>query len=149
MLKTYQKEIIELMIRQEALLAKLYMLFVEQFPKHREVWNELARDEKNHANWLKQIYDAGEKGIVLFDDGKVKTPALKSYIEYLEQLIALTEKKELTIDKAVAYTLDFEKSLIEKNVFIHFDSTSEKARKVLNRLKSETESHIEKIQAIR
>lgn len=149
MLKTYQKEIIKLMIRQETLLAKLYMLFAQQFPKHREVWNELAKDEKNHANWLKQLYDAGEKGIVLFDDGKVKTPALKNYIAYLEQLIAMAEKKELTIDKAVAYTMDFEKSLIEKNVFTHFDSTSEKARNILNRLNSETKGHIEKIQAIR
>jgi len=54
------------MIRQESLLSKLYPLFAEQFPEHGEVWDELAREEKKHANWLKQLYDAGEKSIVLF-----------------------------------------------------------------------------------
>ncbi|MFW6011900.1 MAG: ferritin family protein [Desulfosalsimonas sp.] len=149
MLKSSQKEVLELMIKQESLLAKLYGLFAEQFPEHREVWKELNREEENHANWLRQLYDAGEKSIILFNDVRVKTPALRTYVAHLGHLIERAEKKELTLDRAVAYTLDFEKSLIEKNVFSHFDSASEKARSVLNRLRSETENHIKRIQAIK
>jgi len=44
------------MIRQESLLSKLYTLFAEQFLEHGEVWEELAKEEKQHANWLKQLY---------------------------------------------------------------------------------------------
>lgn len=149
MLKPYQKVILDLMTRQESLLAKLYTLLAEQFPEHDEVWNNLAQDEKKHATWLKQLYDAGEKGIILFDEGKVKTFTMNTYIEHLESIIARTENQELTQVQAISFTLDFERSLIEKNVFSHFDSTSEKARSVLKRLITETENHIKKILAIR
>jgi len=53
----------------------------------------------------------------------------------------------LTLAQAVPFTLDFENSLIEKNVFTHFDSTSEKARIILNRLVMETQSHVKKYKA--
>ena len=149
MLNTYQKEIIELMIRQESLLADLYTLFKEHYSEHSEVWGNLAKEEKKHAVWLKQLYDAGEKGIVLFDAGKIKTSTMNTYIQHLEQIIARAEKKELTLTQAVSFAMDFEQSLIEKNVFTHFDSTSEKAKIVLMRLIIETETHIRKIQSLR
>lgn len=149
MLKPYQKKIIELMISQETLLAKLYTLFSEQFPEQGEIWNDLVKEEKMHANWLNQLYDAGEKSIILFDEGKTKTYTLNIYIEHLMGIIAKAENQELTLPQAIAYTLDLERSLIEKNAFTHFDSTSEKARSVLRRLVKETENHIKKIQALR
>jgi len=74
---------------------------------------------------------------------------MKTYIAHLEQIITRAEKEELTLAQAVPFTLDFENSLIEKNVFTHFDSTSEKARIILNRLVMETQSHVKKIQSIR
>jgi len=144
-LKTYQKDIFKLMIKQESLMAKLYTLFAEQFPEHGEVWNELVKEEKKHAGWLKQLYEAEEKGIVLFDEGKVKTYTMKAYIEYLEQIIVRAENNELTLAQAITYTLDFERSLIEKNIFTHFDSTSEKAKSVLKRLTVDIESHIKRV----
>ena len=64
MLKPYQRKIIELMIRQESLLARLYSLFAEQFLEHSEVWNGLVEEEKKHAAWLEQLFNAGDKGIV-------------------------------------------------------------------------------------
>ncbi len=137
------------MIRQESLLAKLYKLFTIQFPEHEKVWDELAKEEKKHANWLNQLYDAGEKSIILFDEGKTKTHTMNAYMKHLEQVITKVENREVTLHQAISYTLDFESSLIEKNVFTRFDSTSEQARSVLKRLTHETESHIKRIQALR
>ena len=114
MLKPYQKEIIKLMIRQESLLAKLYTLFTEQFPEHGEVWDELTKEEKKHANWLNQLYDAGEKSIILFDEGKTKTYTMNTYIEHLEGIITRVENREVTLPQAISYTLDFERSLIHR-----------------------------------
>jgi rubrerythrin len=149
MLNTYQKEIIGLMIRQESMLAELYTLLAEQFPEQAGVWNDLVKEEKKHAIWLQQLFDAGEKGFVLFDEGKIRSASMNTYIAHLEQIITRAEKEELTLAQAVPFTLDFENSLIEKNVFTHFDSTSEKARIILNRLVMETQSHVKKIQSIR
>lgn len=136
------------MTRQESLLAQLYTLFAGQFPEHAELWRDLAREEKKHAIWLKQLYGAGEKGFILFDEGKIRISTMHIYIEHLEQTIARAGKRELTLAQAVAFTLDYERALMEKNVFTHFDSSSEKARGVLDRLALETESHIKEIQAI-
>ena len=149
MLKPYQKEIIELMIRQESLLSKLYTLFAEQFLEHGDVWEELAKEEKQHANWLKQLYDAGEKSIILFDEGKTKTQTMNIYIKYLMGIIAKAENQELTLPQAITYTMDLESSLIEKNAFTHFDSLSEQARSVLKRLAQETEGHFKRVQALK
>ena len=124
-------------------------MFNEQFSEHGEIWNDLVKEEKNHATWLKQLYDAREKSIVLFDEGETKTYTLKAYIEHLEGIITRAENQELTLAQAVSFTLDFERSLIEKNVFTLFDSTSEKARSVLKRLTNETKNHIRKIQALK
>ena len=137
------------MIRQEVLLAKLYTLFIEQFPEHDEIWKHLVIEEKKHASWLNQFYDAGEKGIILFDEGKVKTYTMNAYIDHLEQVIAKIENQELTQTQAISFALDFENSLIEKNVFTHFDSTSKKVRRILKRLKLEAENHIQKVQSLR
>jgi len=74
---------------------------------------------------------------------------MKTYIAHLEQIITRAEKEELTLAQAVPFTLDFENSLIEKNVFTHFDSTSEKARIILNRLVMDDAKSRKKIQGIR
>ncbi len=137
------------MIRQEFLLAKLYTLFTEQFPEQGEIWDDLAKDEKKHAGWLNQFYDAGEKGLILFDEGKIKTYTMNSYIEHLMGILARAENQELTQSQAITFALDLERSLIEKNAFTHFDSTSEKTRSILKRLTIETENHIKKVQSLR
>jgi rubrerythrin len=149
MLKQYQKKIIELMIRQELLLAKLYTLFAEQFTEQSEIWDDLANEEKKHASWLKKLYDAGEKGLILFDEGKIKTYTMNSYIDHLMGILVRAENQELTQNQAITFALDLEHSLIEKNAFARFDSTSEKARSILKKLTTETEKHIKKVQALR
>ena len=141
MLKPYQKNIIDSMIKQESLLAKLYTLFAKQFPDYSELWTALAKDEMQHAKWLGELYEAGAKGIVLFDEGKIKTYTMNAFITYLEGIIARAEKNELPLANAISCTHDLERSLIEKNVFSHFDSTSAKARSILKRLTLENTVH--------
>jgi homoserine trans-succinylase len=148
MLKPYQKQIVYLMIQQEILLAKLYSLFAEQFSDSATVWRELAEEEKKHATWLEQLYEAGEKGIYLFDEGKIKIVTLNNFTDYLREVITKAKNKELSFEQAVAYALDLEKSLIEKNIFNHFDSTSQQAQVVLNWLTRETEKHLAKVQSL-
>lgn len=146
MLETYQKNIIELMIKQESLMAKLYKLFAKEFPEHSEFWNNISNDEVNHAIWLRQLYNASENDVLHFDEGKVKVNAMNTYISHQEDVIARTERHELTLVKAVSLTLDMEHSLIEKNVFALFASISEKNRNILKRLILETEEHVRRLQ---
>jgi len=149
MLKPFQKKIIDSMVKQEKLLFKLYTLFAAQFPQHAQLWNELAKEESKHASWLTQLHEAADKGVVLFEEGRIKTYTMTSFIEYLEQIIAKAENNELTLAHAVASALDLERSLLEKNVFSHFEGMADKARSVLKQLAKETENHVGTVQRLK
>jgi hypothetical protein len=148
MMDTNGKNIIDLMVWQELLLANLYRLFAKQFPLHGDFFRELSEDEKKHASWLKQLCDAGESGAIIFDEGMVKIKGIETYNNYLEKIILKAENEELTFAEAVRYTGAIERSLIERNVFTHFQSTSEKAKGILDKLILETKKHIKKIESI-
>ena len=144
MLETYQKKIIELMYKQEILLAKLYKLFAVQFPDHKDFWRDLAKDELQHAGWIKKFYQAEKKDLIAFSEGKVKTYTMDTFIENLEEIIQRAENGEINLKMAISYTLDFERSLIEKNVFTHFEIIDKKLAGIMTKLESGTRRHVKK-----
>jgi rubrerythrin len=146
MLEPYQKKIIELMFKQEILLAKLYKTLASKFPVYKDFWHDLAKEELKHAEWIKKLYQAEKKDMVAFSEGNVKTYTLNNFIEHLEKVIQQAENEELDLKKAVAHTLDFEKSLIEKNVFARFEIVEENIKGIMTKLASETRKHIKKAQ---
>ncbi|MBW2596691.1 MAG: hypothetical protein JRC93_12130 [Deltaproteobacteria bacterium] len=144
MLSDYQKKIIELMCKQELLLAKLYEIFADQFPEHKAFWQDLAKDELQHAEWIKKLYQAEEENLTAFSEGKFNPSAMNIYIENIEKTIRRAENKEITLKMAISYTLDFERSLIEKNVFSHFEIIDKKFAGIMTKLESETRRHLKK-----
>ena len=146
MLEAYQKKIIELMYKQEILLAKLYKLFAVQFPDHKDFWKDLAKDELQHAGWIKRLYKAEKKDLIAFSEGKVKTYTMTTFIENLKKTIQRAENREINLKMAVSYTLDFEKALIEKNVFSHFEIIDKKLAGIMTKLESETRRHLKKVE---
>jgi hypothetical protein len=71
---------IELMERQERLLAKLYGGFARNFPDHADFWNGLAQEELRHAELIQKLDAASQKGVVLFNEGKIKARTLLIFI---------------------------------------------------------------------
>lgn len=149
MLESYQKVIIELFYKQELLLSKLYEKFAIQFPDYASFWTTLAQEEKLHAKWIKTFYQAEKKDLVFFDEGRVKTHTLKTMIGHLESVLAQAERGEFGLAKAIAYTLDFERALIEKNVFTHFKATNNDVKIIMEKLERETKGHIDKVQEMK
>ena len=144
-LKPFQEKIIEQMITQEKLLSRLYALFAEQFSPHQDFWQKLSQEEQSHAKLMEKLLEAARKGIVFFDEGKVTTTTLSVFITRLEGIVQKAERGEFTLSSAFAYGVDYETSLIEKNVFSRFDSSHEKAKAALKILQSETINHVERI----
>jgi len=144
MLEAYQKKIIELLFNQEILLAKLYKIFAVQFSDHKDFWQDLARDEERHAAWVKRLYKKKKKDLTAFSEGKVKTYTMNTFIENLEKIIQRAENGEINLKMAISYTLDLERSLIEKNVFSHFEIIDKKLAGIMTKLESETRRHLKK-----
>lgn len=144
-LKPYQEQIIQQMVAQEKLLSRLYALFAQQFPEYAEFWGKLSKEEETHSKLIEKLWEAEKKGLVFFDEGKVKTYTLNLLIGRLEEVVEKAERRGFDLPAAFAYAVDYESALIEKNVFTHFDSLNDKIKGSLKILQDETLKHVERI----
>lgn len=140
-LKPYQDKIIDLMLKQESMLAKLYQTFAIKFPEYEALWNKLAREEEKHAGWVEQLHVASKKKVVLFSEGRIKTYTLETFVQGIEDKINRAEADGYNARQALVCTIDLERSLIEKEVFSHFVGITEKASSVMKFLAQETKEH--------
>ena len=144
-LKPYQEKIIQQMIDQERLLSELYAVFAKEFPQYSDFWMELSEEEKKHAGLISKLEEAEKKGLVFFDEGKTRAKTLSVFISYLEKQYQKALNKEFSVASAFSCAFDLEQALIEKEAFSRFDSLTEKTRGAMNKLKTETNIHMEKI----
>lgn len=148
MLKGFQKTILDLMFKQELLLAELYSIFGSKFPTHKGFWDSLVKEEKMHAEWINKLRQAEKDDLAVFDEGKVKTYALNTFIEHLEKTIDRAKDGDFNMVSATKTTLDLEMSLIEKNYFRHFHFNNSKFEWITDRLENETEAHINRVREL-
>ncbi|MFA6282950.1 MAG: ferritin family protein [Desulfurivibrionaceae bacterium] len=141
--KSDQHEILALMLKQETLLAKLYQIFAKKFPVYEKLWHKLAREEKKHAGWVKQLRDASEKKVVLFSEKSIKPHILETFVHGIEEKINRAETDGFDARQALVCTIDLERCLIEKNVFSLFEGMTEKASSTMKFLAKETKEHQE------
>jgi len=147
-LKAHQEKIIKQLITQEEMLSKLYGHFSQQFPEYSQFWNQLSKEEHRHARLIQKLFDAAKKGKIFFDEGKITTYTLNAFVSRLEQILQKAVKGEYDIKTALVCAMDYENSLIEKNIFTHFDSLSDKVKSILEILHSETIDHVESIRKV-
>ena len=149
MLKPYQVKIVEMMYKQETLMARLYEKFARKFPEHEAFWKGIAEEERRHARYIQKLFNAQKKDLVIFDEGKVKTYTLNTIIEHLENLLKQADEEDFSLVKAIGYTLDIERSLIEKEVFKHFKGANKDVTAAMEKLDRETRIHMSKMNQMR
>lgn len=149
MITSKQKMILDLLIKQEKLLARLYTIFRDKFLEHGDFWGKLAKEEHYHAKWLEQLYEAAATDVVLFDENKLTPFSLETFIKGVEEAIRKAEADELDARMALIQTTDLERSLIEKNVFSKFSGLTAKAKNVMELLKKQTEDHLSQCENLR
>ena len=144
-LESLQEKILKQLINQEVLLSRLYALFSRQFPLYKDLWEKLSKEEERHAKLIEKLFEATKTGVICFSEGKIKTESLAVFITRLEGIIEKAERGELNLSEAFTYAVDYESSLIEKNVFLRFVPLRDKAKGTLKILQSETIKHVERI----
>ena len=144
-LRPDQEKILQQFHRQENLLSELYSIFATQFPAYKDFWAKLSIEENKHAKLVEKLGQASRKGVVLFDEGSIKTFALDTFLKRLETIVERANKGEINIGAAFTFAADYETSLIEKNVFTRFGALTEKSKGVLLLLNAETLEHVERV----
>jgi hypothetical protein len=143
-LQSHQKKIIELYLEQELLMAELYELFSKKYPFHHEFWESMVAEEREHASWIRHFFDSTLNGKIDFNEGKTRSNAISSSISYIREIITGFEKKPFTVVRAASISLDMERSLIERNVFKHFEGDSQEAVQLLDILSKAQDVHVKK-----
>ncbi|MGB9082951.1 MAG: hypothetical protein WCD00_16770 [Desulfuromonadaceae bacterium] len=145
-LNSDQKELVELFVRQEFLIGKLYKLFSYRYPQYKVFWTEMAMEEHLHASWIKRLSERDPTDKFKFSQGELRTNYLASSIKSIESLIGgVKNNREFPIAQAVSMALQLEKGLWEKKVFQCFEGDSDEVRRILDTLNLEQEFHIKKI----
>jgi len=143
---TEKKQILELHLELESVMAELYKQFSTVFKEHHNFWQSLADEEKQHVTWLNKLIEGINANKVIFDEGKTRVATLNSALNYLKSTKKEFETKPFSIIKAVSFIRDFENSLLQKNVFINFDGDSIQVKEVIAKLAAAQQAHVKHIE---
>lgn len=144
-LQTCGNKIIEHYLEQELLLAELYLLFSNKYLAYSEFWESMVADEREHAAWIQHFSNSVQQGKINFAEGSVRSGAIASSISYITGIIEEFKKRSFDVVRSASIALDLEKSLIERNVFKHFEGDSHEVTSCLGALSQAQDEHVKKI----
>jgi rubrerythrin len=141
-----QHRLLQLYLEMELQMARLYELFAEDFPHHRDILKSLASEEREHASWIQYLQEQASRGKTHFVVGKLRGNTIETLNRYLSETISRHRRNPFDVVHAAAIILDLERSLIEKNVFRSFDGDSEEVSRILGILVESQEMHLKKVE---
>lgn len=145
-LKPYQSKIIVLLTQQELLVAEFYRFFSSLYPDLRDFWGDLAREQMEHATWVEYLYKKTQEGSVHFDEEKIKTYTVESFVKYLEDNLARVKEKAPTPSAAFSLALNIENSLLIRKVFDRFQSADRELSHLLLSLREKKVDHRKRLE---
>lgn len=104
----------------EKTIKSIYEVFRENIPEHKNLWETLVKEEQEHADAIRELYRLTYEGRATFDAQNLKLDAVQSILDYLKELYANVLRTRCSVKQAVSTALGLEKSLLERNLFKHF-----------------------------
>lgn len=134
-------DVLELLIDHELSIKRLYEAFVAAFNDLRGFWQTLAGDEQGHADRLEKLRTEPTLNLWLTHEGRLKPPAIKSSIEYVQSQTTRAQGGGLSLLQALAIARDLESALIERQFLAPSEPVCAEIRSTLMELTAETERH--------
>ncbi|MDD2310319.1 MAG: hypothetical protein PHH91_12130 [Desulfuromonadaceae bacterium] len=144
-LEPYQQKILELLKEQELLMGSIYQKIAELFPGNADSYHIFMDEEMEHAVWIEQLHKSCISGKARFSEGKTRSYTVSNMIAYIREFYNRLKTGRLTELQALTAMADFEKALIERDVFQHFNGDSPEVRKTLARLNDTQKEHTGRI----
>ncbi|MEW6412120.1 MAG: hypothetical protein AB1483_06540 [Candidatus Zixiibacteriota bacterium] len=141
------KEALQMLIDHELAISDLYATYANFHVDHREYWQSLAKEEREHADTIKRLLDIIDSGKQIINTANFKPIAVKTSIDYLRQSAARARSATIPLPEALSTALDVEKAMIERKFFGIFDTASSEAQAVRKVLEDGTHSHVAKLES--
>jgi len=142
-----QWEQVEMLENNELLIARLYMAYSEHFSDHRNLWNDLAEDEKKHAGMIRTLVHQIQDGSVTLGEERFDPASISMFAEYLTARWGKARNEVISREDAFQNALAIEHDLLERNFFRVFETDSEEMKIILEALESSTKQHRMKLTA--
>jgi hypothetical protein len=108
---------LELLIRHELAIKRLYELFAALFPRFGDFWQKIAGEEQQHADLLLRMQSKEPLKKWFLSDSQLKRLAIAGSIQYVETQITRIGKANISLREALSIAKDLEDALIEKQFF--------------------------------
>ena len=130
----------------EKALSRLYKKFSERFPRTRDLWIELSKDEEMHGQWIGKMKSLYQQGKLQINPNRITMVSVRTSIQFIEGQIKKTESGEITEAKALAIASNLESAMIDERYFRMFSFTDARFAKVNEKLEKATEMHKRKLE---
>jgi rubrerythrin len=147
-LPNYNRILLDLLEEQEEMVGKLYELYAERFPERRDFWQKLAKDERNHAKWIRMLRTEVEQGSMTIDPRHLKLEELGKFTKLLKENLARADAAPLREAQVFQIAAQIEAVLLEEPFKKVFLSRDRKAAKILENLIVQTKGHADAVTAM-
>lgn len=138
-------ELLEVLKQHELAIAELYEVYAEVLPEFRDFWIDLSTEERQHAEWIDELYAEIRNNDEDFVVERFSIPTIKHSTEFINQQAINAHDSDFILINALSTALQIERGLIEKRYFEVFEGDSANTQKILKLLDDCTRSHYEKL----
>ncbi len=142
--KEEQTRIIEMLAKNEEIVASLYATFTNKFPEHQKFWNIMELEERTHADWIRRLSKIKDQHFFIKAE-RFDIQDMEKYQKFLEDTVTRFKEHAWTPKGALNACLDIENSLLESRYFEIFDGDVEGFKMLLGKLASATRNHVERV----
>jgi len=142
------KEIMDLLLKHERAISKLYSMCAEQFPQLSSFWNQLADEERKHAAVLEKLLGKVDDHTLYINDARFKIRPLEISLEYAEEVTSKINKGDIALISALSIAHSIENSLFESDYFEIFKGESAYLNQHLKQLQDETADHRDRVKVM-
>jgi len=147
-LSEIQLKVIKLLAEHEKAISQLYREYARKFPEQKDFWLKIAAEEIEHASWIFKLRSKENAGSLHFKEGRFKTGAIETSLEYVKSQIAEAKNSKISAKKALSIARDLESGLIEKKFFEVFEPDCREMKQVLLDLAIATREHYNRIKKV-
>jgi rubrerythrin len=135
-----------LLREHEKAIGRLYAAYAHRFPRDREFWLGLAREEQQHAQWVESLQARVEEDPSSLAVDRFPTGTIELSLAYVNRLTENAGDPHLTRANALSIALDLERALLEHRYFEVFAGNDPQIQRTLQLLRQCTQTHLQKVQ---
>ena len=107
------KNVIDGCIQMEQTVASIYSMFMQLFPEEKILWEDLLRDETDHALWLTDANFIGSIDLLPSNDILPSMKQIENSLRFADNKRMQIKLNPVTMEEALNIALKLEETMVE------------------------------------